>query len=640
VVLAACILLAGCTVLASDPTIRPGLGVGRTQPGADLQVAPPGPRPGAEPTEIARGFLQALAGSGGDFVTAREFLVDDAARSWSPEAGTVVFRGAAQVTDVTVAEATATATAGATATATATATASGESTAEPTAEPTETGPVPPPADDEVVLRIEVPAWAEVGRNGMYRELPAEEVRSVDVVLRQDEGEWRIRHVGEGLGRWLPTADFERLYDPYAVHYVSTGERLLIPDIRYLPTDRVATRLAQLQLGEVPGYLRGAVREDIPADARLAVGAVPVLDGVATVDLRGEGVGASPSARGNLWAQFVATLTQVRGVDRVEITLEGNPLEIPDVEEVRSLTDLGFTATPTGSRVPPLIRQGTLIGQATLRPQLDPAPPEPEPAPPNEQGFPFIEPEWRDLALSYSGSELAGVSGDALSRWREEIRYDVPRFATGLSRPCYDRYESLWAGGVGTLLARERLFAVNAAASPADPLRSQARSVRASWLEERRVIACDVSPQGTRIAVISTAEDGGPARLDIGAVVREPNGLPTGVVGPQTVATQYTTVTDAVWLGETSLAILGQSTVVPPEHLDGTGAAVPGPQPALLTLGGRTTYLPPLVGAERITSTGGERNLVVTGPEDLVYVRVGAEWLPAQDRGSEVMVAAR
>jgi hypothetical protein len=217
---------------------------------------------------------------------------------------------------------------------------------------------------------------------------------------------------------------------------------------------------------------------------------------------------------------------------------------------------------------------------------------------------------------------------------------VPRFATGLSRPCYDRYESLWAGGVGTLLERERLFAVNAAASPADPLRSQARAVRASWLEERRVIACDVSPQGTRIAVISTAEDGGPARLDIGAVVREPNGLPTGVVGPQTVAAQYATVTDAVWLGETSLAILGQPTVVPPEQLDGTGAAGPGPQPALLTLAGRTTYLPPLVGAERITSTGGERNLVVTGPEDLVYVRVGAEWLPAQDRGSEVIVAAR
>ena len=161
-----------------------------------------------------------------------------------------------------------------------------------------------------------------------------------------------------------------------------------------------------------------------------------------------------------------------------------------------------------------------------------------------------------------------------------------------------------------------------------------------WLEERRVVSCDVSPQGTRIAIISTAEDGGPARLDIGAVVREPNGLPTTVVGPQSVAAQYTTLSDAVWLGETSLAILGQPRTVPTEQLDGTGAAVPGPQPAILTVGGRTSYLPPIQGAERITSTGGERNLVVTGPGDLIYVRVGAEWLPAQDRGSEVIVAAR
>ena len=639
VVLAACILLAGCTVLASDPTIRPGLGVGRTQPDADLQVAPPGPRPGAEPVEIVSGFFQALAGSGGDFVTAREFLVGDAAATWSPEAGTVVFGGAAQVTDVTAAAVTATATTSAT-TAPSEPTTPTPSPTEPTAEPTEAGPVPPPGPDEVVLRVSVPAWAEIGRNGMYHELPTEEERTTDVVLRQTDGEWRIRYLEEGFGRWLQTADFERLYDPYAVHYVSTGERQLIPDVRYVPTDRVATRLAQLQLGDTPEYLRGAVREDIPPDARLAVGAVPVVDGVATVDLRGEGVGANPTARANLWAQFVATLTQVRGVERVEITLEGSPLEIPGVEEVRSLSDLGFTTPPTPSRVPPLIRQDTLIGQATLRPQLDDVPADPEPAPPNEQGFPPIEPEWQELALSYSGSELAGISGDALSRWREDIRYDVPGFASDLGRPCYDRYESLWAGGIGDLLARDRLFAVNAAASPADPLRSPARAVRVNWLEERRVVACDVSPQGTRIAVISTAEDGGPARLDIGAVIREPNGLPTTVVGPQSVAAQYTTVTDAVWLGETSLAILGQPRTVPVEQLDNAGEAVPGPQPAILTVGGRTSYLPPISGAERITSTGGERNLVVTGPGDLVYVRVGAEWLPAQDRGSEVIVAAR
>ena len=44
---------------------------------------------------------------------------------------------------------------------------------------------------------------------------------------------------------------------------------------------------------------------------------------------------------------------------------------------------------------------------------------------------------------------------------------------------------------------------------------------------------------------------------------------------------------------------------------------------------------------RITSTGGGRNLVLTsGTSDVIYVRAGAQWLPAQDLGSEVIVAAR
>lgn len=625
---AVCLALAGCSVLASDQTIRPGLGVGRQQPVSELQVAPPGPRPGAEPTDIVRGFLQAMAGSGGDFVTAREFLTGTAAQEWSPEAQTVVFRGSSQITEPTAEELAAAAAAAAASAATSTVTAS---------------PVVP-GEGELAVRVSAAAWAEVARDGRYRELATDEQRTTDLVLAQVDGEWRIRQLDPGLGRWLSTADFERLYDAYAVHYVSTGERLLIPDIRYVPTDRVATRLAQLQLGGTPDYLRAAVREDIPESARLAVGAVPVLGGIASVDLRGESIGAEPTARANLWAQFVATLTQVRGVDQVQISVDGNPLEIPGVDRVSSLSDLGFTPAPSLSRVPPLIRQGTRIGQATLRPQLENSAAEPTPAPSSEQGFPEIEPEWRDLALSFSGAELAGVSENALSRWREGIRYDVPGFAGGLGRPCYDRYDTLWVGGIGTEPG-ERLFAVNAAASPADPLRSPAQAVEVGWLQDRRVVSCHVSPQGTRIAVVSDTGEGTAGRLDIGTVAREPNGLPRTVVGPQPVGARFTTISDAVWLTETSLGVLGEARpgvggAVAPETAEDVQVGV-GLQPWLLTVGGHTVDLPDLAGASRITSTGGERNLVLTAADsDVVYVRAGAQWLPAQNRGSEVIVAAR
>src|SRR5690606_22280211 len=124
--------------------------------------------------------------------------------------------------------------------------------------------------------------------------------------------------------------------------------------------------------------------------RLAVGAVPVLGGVATVDLTGEGIGADPNARARLWAQFVATLTQVPGVDRVQITVDGSPLDVQGVERVRSLSDLDFTTRPSQPRVA-LIRQGTSLGLFSSRPRSVDAGDESTPAPTPDQPLAEIEP---------------------------------------------------------------------------------------------------------------------------------------------------------------------------------------------------------------------------------------------------------
>lgn len=710
------LLLCGCTILASDPTIRPGLDVGRAAPERDLQVAPPGPRRDATPEQIVRDFIQALAGSGGDFVSAREFLSGDAVETWSPDARTVIFRRTVQVApvepmpDAADPDADDADAAGSGNEATAE-----DSTAAGTPPGPEQGaqvdngpdpsvrphPLPPLNDGDRVLRLSAAAWAGVDRTGRFRELPQDTTITSDIVLTQQEGQWRIRHLEPGFGRWIGTTDFDRVFDTYAVHYVYRADRLLVPDVRYIPTDRVATRLAQLQLGPVPDYLSLAVRDDIPLGARLAVGAVPIVGGVATVDLTGGSFGADPEARRRVWAQFVATLAQVRGVDRVQITLDGNPLEIPGVESVRSLGDLEFPQTAASlPTTPPLVRQGVFMREFSTRPRTTET--GGEPVPPRSASLPAIDERWHDLALSFTGGELAGVSGDALSRWRNRFRYEVPRFATDLGRPCYDSQDVLWIGGTGQLV-RERLFYVNAAASPVDPLRSQATPVAASWLTGRRVLTCQVSPQGTRIAVISADGEGGPSRLDIGTILRESNGLPTAVIGPQPIAEQFAVVRDTVWLGETSLALLGQtranaaildreraepaaadeatganeqngSEQAPPEGTGEGPAPVPsgepdvpeagpaeadpaedglpddllpdplaverGVLPYLITVGGRTTPLPSILGGQRITTTGGERNLVITTSDTTVYVRVGSQWLPAEHQGRDVVVATR
>lgn len=621
-VVAVCVLLTGCSALATDPTIRQGLSVSRVGSELDLQIAPLGPAYGADPTQIVRGFVGALAGSGGDFVTAREFLTADAGKQWSPESRTVVFRRSLQITP-----------------------------ADP--EAAADGDDPSASDsDDLVMRISAAVWAEVSGDGHFRELPVEEQVSTDVVLTQVDGQWRISEIDPEFGRWVGTADFERLYDAYAVHYVSTSASILIPDVRYVPTDRVATRLAQLQLGEPPDYLAGAVHSDLPSSARLSVGAVPVVDGVATVDLSGERIGGDPEARSRIWAQFVATLTQLRRVEQVQLTLERSPLEIPGIEEVRTLEDLGFAGSSQLSRADPLVRRGVELGTFMPRSFADEVPDPTSTLTPSDGHFPPIEKEWQHLALSYEGTELAGVSGDMLSRWRAEVRYEVPRFADDLARPCYDRYTTLWAGGVGTGESTDRLFAVDAAAPPTDPVRSVAVPIEAVWLEDRRVLACHVSPQGTRIAIISDGGPDTPSQIDIGTVERQPDGRPTAVLGPQTIGEQFASVTDAVWLSETTMAVLGQTrinaalAVEPADNTDPVGASGSGDEsggargtlPHLITVGGRTVALPALQGGSRITSSGGERNLIVIA--DAVYVRAGSRWLLAQDQGEEVIVGAR
>lgn len=750
IAMVAAVLLAGCTVLAADPTIRPGLDVGRDAPERDLQVAPPGPRVDAPPDQIVRDFIQALAGSGGDFVSAREFLTEEAADAWSPDARTVIFRRLVQVSpvdrkeqgdqedggqqdgDAEPTEGAATAEGGEAEVPAEVETGETEGPSDPptgSEPPTPTSPpvdveagespprdddprpqpLPPLGDGDLVMRLSAAAWAEVDRDGRFRELPEEVSMTSDIVLTQQAGQWRIRHLEPDFGRWIATQDFDRVYDSYAVHYVYRADRLLIPDVRFIPTDRVATRLAQLQLGDVPEYLALAVRDDLPADARLAVGAVPIVGGVATVDLTGTGFGADPEARRRVWAQFVATLSQVRGVDRVQITLDGNPLEIPGLDSVRSLADLQFPSTsPSPPTAAPLVRQGVFMREFSGRPRTDDD--TEVPTPPPAAGLPAIDERWHDLALSFTGGELAGVSGDSLSRWRNRFRYEVPSFATELGRPCYDSQDVLWVGGTGQLL-RERLFYVNAAASPVDPLRSRATPVGSGWLTDRRVLACQISPQGTRIAIISDTGEDSPSRIDIGTILREANGLPTAVIGPQPVAEQFALVRDAVWLSETSLALLGQTRTnaellaemedeqtedsepenepgsEPDRSADEDTSAEPAQEPTqaptqeptrepeqdlaeeteqerepeadedaellpdplggergvlpyLVTVGGRTTNLPTILGGERITTTAGERNLVITTTDGTVYVRVGSRWLPAQNQGREIVVATR
>ena len=408
--------------------------------------------------------------------------------------------------------------------------------------------------------------------------------------------------------------------PYDVHYVSTSQRALVPDTRWFPVDKLATRLARAQLQPVPEHLDDAAVSAVPAGARLLGDAVSIESGVATVNLLSvDPLTAGENTRQNLWAQFVSTLTQDTGVSRVELSVNGVPVNVNGLDgPAGALADIGFTTPAAPVLARPVVRRGddvVAFDPSTLGDQ--------EPRQPAVSGtYPQVLRTFKRLALAADGSELAGVDpgGDGISRWRGTNRYEVPLDAVDVGNPSYDRRGYLWMGGVGTKGAKApRLWVVDLSAAPADP-KAAATPVQAAWLEGRRVLEARVAPDGDRVAVLSTRLDGADTRIDISGIVRTGGGLPQRLAAPLRIGASLTRVTSLAWLDDRTLATLGV--------LDGKVL-----RPVVVSVGGEVRGLAPVPDAVSISSTGGERDLWVVTSTGRLTSRAGSQWVdsgPATD----------
>lgn len=580
-VCAAVLLLAGCGGISSESPVRAGLEVGAA-PADPVKVLFPGPAMGSSPEQVVQGFLRAGAASDEEFEVARSFLaLSDT--TWRPDSSIMVF--------------------------------------------TDESAVSVKAIDDTTVRATAKVSASIDATGRYRDLPAD--TTVEVVFRVQKvsGEWRISAVPEGFGLWLSASDVDRLYEPFRIYYVSTFDRTLVPDVRWFSEGKgLATRLARAQLGSPPSYLAGAARSDVPLGTRLTVDAVPVNNGVATVDLTATKPGGDPVRRQNLWAQFVATLSQVPEVDRVALKVEGSDLDLPGLEKApASLADLGFPQTTAAPPGQPVVRtNGELFTVDTARIGEDR-----EAGPARRRATPAnIAPGWVWLAVSRDGKETAAVGGDRaeLARWREGRLIRVAPFATALTRPSYDVHDFLWVGGDED--GASRLWVVNTRANPEDAARARPGKVSASWLHGRTVLAVRAAPDGQRVAVVSVDRAGNGTRIDVAGVVRSSNGTPESLAEPVRVAPSLTLVRDLVWVDQTRLAALGRMADTSPVRV------------WVSQVGGRTTAAEAsdVPAAQSITTVNGERGLVLTTDSGQVLLRAGSSWLDVA-KGTDFAVPA-
>ncbi|MGL4174626.1 MAG: GerMN domain-containing protein [Dermatophilaceae bacterium] len=573
VTVAAVLLVTGCAGLTVDGPVEPGLEVGSDQ-GPALRVSRPGPVTGASQEEIVRGFLRAGAASDGAYDSARAFLTTQARDRWNPDDTLVVLAAEAPSTTLV---------------------------------------------DPATVRVSVAAAGTIDGTGRYTAAAPSTRVSVTFSVTSVSGQWRIDELPEDFGRWIPQPDVSRLVQPFAVHYVATSRRFTVPDVRWFPRDRLATRLARAQLADVPAYLRGAAVTAVPSGARLLGDAVSVEDGTARVNLISRPLDAGENTRENLWAQFVSTLLQDPLVSRVELAVNSVPVDLAGLDgPAATLDDLGLDTTLGTPQASPVVRRGAEVSV------FDPADGT-QPSPPGERTYPAVPVSSRKLALSIDGAELAAVDdgGTGVSRWRGGRRFVVAGLGSAVGGPAYDRRGYLWMGAVAD--AGRRLFVVDSSADPADPDRSRATAVRADWLAGRQVLEAKTASDGDRLAVLSVRPDGGDARVDISGITRGAAGRPEALAPPLRLGIHVRDPIGLAWLDDRTLATLGV--------LTGSGR-----QPLVLTVGGEVRPLTPVAGAVRISSTGGERDVYVTTAQGALVRREGSQWT-SEGQASDLAVAA-
>lgn len=573
-------VLTGCVGLPAYSEVQTGRDVDEKL-GAQARVLVPPPEVGATPEQIVRGFLLAGAAfqepsENGD-VVGKSYLDPDSVDRWNPTMSVTVFD---RLTLVNIEQ---------------------------------LGPTSIKATTEAVATID-----ELGR---YRELPPDTLVDVVFDLVRIEGEWRIRLPAAGFGIWVNTDDFGRLFAAYRISYPVIGTRRLLPDVRWFPSGpRLATALARAQLSPVPDFLRGVAETGFPEGAKLAVDAVTVSNGLATVVLTGPASAADLGRRRAMWAQLVATLLVVPSVTRVSIEVLGSGrLGLPDTPEaVSSIVELGFTRDPV-----PLSRTGILRNGEELRrielTRLGEAEATIPPIPGPE--LPAIPTDFVGLAISPDGLDLAAVSqqGNQLARWKGRSRLDVEGLGSALTRPTYDATGRLWVAGL--FEGRGTLWCLDVPGGQV-----KAVSIPIGWLAERQPLAISISRDGTRAALASVARDGHDARVHLAGIVRAGDGMPVSLAEPLAIDPAFREVAQLAWIDDISIAVLGS--LGPDEQLrpylfelgQGIGLRRRGlsdPVDALIPVAPQARAV--------LSTSGGLRGLVVLAQPSSVLVRVGNAW---------------
>ncbi|MFI5625421.1 LpqB family beta-propeller domain-containing protein [Nocardioides sp. NPDC051685] len=391
-------VLTGVALLASACSSVPDSGpvqrVDLAAPAAQEEVIPynPGaPRAGASPGEIVDGFLDAMKATPMSTAYARRYLTRDAAMNWAPAGRTLVY---------------------------------GELGSHVSSSP------------RVSVELEDAGWLD--ERGVWRGALASSQAILDFELTRTEGEWRISSAPNALvveEDWFLT-HFARSN----LYYVEPTGHTLVPEPIFAPkgTSYAATLVSSLLSG--PGEeAQGVIRSALPTTAN-EPRSVDVRDGVAEVDLAGDLGDHSSEELQLMGAQLAWTLRQDASVERIRLTIDGEPVVLPGYGDTFSADNGGgYDPNGTSARVDLYALRGGALVTST-----------------GENGDPWVPVlgGWAkshgvvDVAVDADGSTAAAVTADRTGVVVGELTSDgelakARVTGTRLLRPSWDLAGRLW-----------------------------------------------------------------------------------------------------------------------------------------------------------------------------------------------------
>ncbi|WP_131815522.1 LpqB family beta-propeller domain-containing protein [Thermostaphylospora chromogena] len=481
-------------VVKGDPLRRPYVRV----------IAMP-PRKEWTPRQVVAGFLSAMAAVDDPrYAVARQYLVEEAARTWRPEVGVTIYDKGTL------------------------------------------GDQPPPAEDatEETVTLKGTVTGAIDIEGKYRAEATPQGRALEQsfrLVKQPQG-WRITQVPDGL--LLSEDDVRRNYRSVKLYYLDHRREGLVADEVRIPVnpsvDFAESMLRRLLEGPT-STLSDAVTNALPAGTELL--GVSTEDDRIIVDLNSAATNAISADGGDgveaMAAQIGWTLDQLTERWEIEIRVNGEPFYPSGGSLVVRYDDYGRYDRWLNPEHKPvyLVRDGALHVLVNEG--------EPEPVPGAAGRADELDP---DVAIS--GSEparVATLSGDRRSIDVAELAPNGQwaRWITGtdLTRPSWDRYDNLWT--VDRVGERESRVLRH------DGTR-QTR-VAAPWLEAVGVREMRVARDGVRVAAIVEDEQG--VHVRVGTILIK--GSETRMVNPRTVLTaaEGEEIVDIVWRDATTLLVL-------------------------------------------------------------------------------------